>query len=222
MTTRLLSIALLVLLAGAGLVGFRLLEASLAAEVYRARIAELAADHEALREAYNEAVRRTAVTELRVEDGVLSVVVRTAEGELEVLPAPFDPSREIYVDFVVVDGRLWIRRVFDAATPPEQGLLVDPRFADVDWDAAPARFGKAAYRSLGEGRWVVDVSGDGSLGLAPRTEDEVPELSPPPPLREYLPVERSVEDALAAIGPVEALRLLAERLRGPVAPAPAS
>ena len=117
---RLLSIVLLALLAGAGLVGFRLLESTLAAEVYRARLAELAADNEALRRVYNEAVSRTAVSELRVEDGQLSVVIRTAEGELEVLPAPYDPASEIYVDFVVVDGRLWIRRVFDSSTPPEQ------------------------------------------------------------------------------------------------------
>jgi hypothetical protein len=222
MAVRLLSIALVALLAAAGIAGFRLLEATLAAEVYRERIAELAADHAALREVYNEAVRRTAVTELRVEEGKLSVAVRTAEGDLEVWPAPFDPREEIYVDYVVVDGRLWIRRVFDARTPPEQGLLVDPRFAHVDWDTEDASHGKATYRSLGEGRWVVDVTGDGSLGLARRDGEEPPELSPPPPVRDYEPVERAVDDALAAIGPVEGLRVIAERLGVWLLPGPAS
>jgi hypothetical protein len=222
MTARLLSIALLALLAAAGFAGFRLLEATLAAEVYRERIAELAADHAELRRVYNEAVSRTAVTELRVEDGALSVVIRTAEGDLEVLPAPFDPQSEIYVDYVVVDGRLWIRRVFDSRTPPEQGMLIDPRFAHVDWDAETASHGKAAYRSLSEGRWVVDVSGDGSLGLARREGDEPAALSPPPALRDYAPVESAVQDALAEIGPAEALRVIAERLGAAALLRPAS
>ena len=215
---RLLSIVLLALLAGAGLVGFRLLESTLAAEVYRERLAELAADNEALRGVYNEAVSRTAVTELRVEDGKLSVVIRTAEGEVEVLPAPYDPSSEIYVDYVVVDGRLWIRRVFDSSTPPEQGMIVDPRFAHVDWNAEAASHGKATYRSLSEGSWVVDVSGDGSLTLARREGDAPIALSPPPPVREYAPVESAVDDALAEIGPAEALRVLGERLAASVLP----
>jgi hypothetical protein len=218
--TRLLSIALLALAAAGGFAGYRLLESTLAAEVYRARLAELAADHEALRSVYNEAVRRTAVTELRVEDGKLSVVIRTAEGDLEVLPAPFDPESEIYVDYVVVDGRLWIRRVFDSGTPPEQGMVVDPRFAHVDWDAEVASHGKAAYRSLSEGSWVVDVSGDGSLTLARREGGEPPALSPPPPVREYEPVERAVDDALAEIGPAEALRVIGARLTASLLPGP--
>jgi hypothetical protein len=220
--TRLLSIALLAGLAAAGLAGYRLFESTLAAEVYRARLAELAADNEALRRVYNEAVSRTAVTELRVEDGKLSVVIRTAEGELEVLPAPYDPSTEIYVDFVVVDGRLWIRRVFDSSTPPEQGMVIDPRFAHVDWNTEAASHGKAAYRSLSEGSWVVDVSGDGSLGLARREGDEPLALSPPPPVREYEPVESVVDDALAEIGPAEALRVLGERLTASLLPGPGS
>ncbi|MDJ0849830.1 MAG: hypothetical protein QNK04_15785, partial [Myxococcota bacterium] len=104
MTSRLLALVLLALLALTGFAGFRVLESQLAADVYQARLAELAADHEALRSLYNEAVRRTAVTELRVEDGTLAVVIRTAEGELQTLPSPYDPRNEIYVDYVVADG----------------------------------------------------------------------------------------------------------------------
>lgn len=215
MASRLLSLVLLAVLGLAGFGGFHLLEATLAAEVYRDRIAELVSDHEALRQLHNEAVRRTAVTELRVEDGVLSVVIRTAEGEIRVLPAPYDPRKEIYVDYVVVDGRLWIRRLFDEDTPPGEGMLVDPRLAHVDWQVPDGRHGKAAYRSLAEGRWVVDVTGDGSLGLAPRAEGEVTELSPPPPVRDYPPVEDAVDEALGSIGPAEALLMIARRLGVP-------
>ncbi len=212
MTSRLLALVLLALLALTGFAGFRVLESQLAADVYQSRLAELAADHEALRNLYNEAVRRTAVTELRVQDGTLSVVIRTAEGELQTLPSPYDPRNEIYVDFVVADGRLWIRRVFDEETPPGEGMVVDPRLADIDWHGAEGSFGKAAYRALDEGRWVVEVTGDGSLGLARRGPEQLVQLSPPPLVREYEPVEAEVRDALQAIGPGEALRVIATRV----------
>jgi hypothetical protein len=212
MAARLLSFVLVLLLAAAGYAGFRILEAQLEADVFRERIAELSNDYRALRERYNDAVRRTAVTELVVQDGELSAVIRTADGELQVIDLPYDPSREIYIDFVVLHGRLWIRRVFDESTPPGDGRVIDPELAEVDWDAAGETHGKAAYRSLGEGRWVVDVTGDGSLGLTYRDPEDVVELAPPPPVRNYEPVAAEVRDALGAIGPGEAFRVIARRL----------
>lgn len=211
MISRILSLFLLVLVAVSAFAAYRLLEASLAAEVYRDRLGELAADYEQLRDRYNAAVRRTAVTELVVEDGQLTVVIRTSDGELQSLASSFDPSKEIYVDYVVHDGRLWIRRVFDEDTPPGEGMLIDPRFVDVDWEAAGESYGKAAYRSLGEGRWVVDVTGDGSLGLARREPQERVRLEPPPPVRRYEPIEAAVDEALGAIRPAEAVRVLARQ-----------
>jgi hypothetical protein len=146
------NLALAALIAFAGLAGWQLLRTGLAADVYRERLAQAVGDYEALRGQYNQAVRRTAVTELVVEDGRLSVVVRDAAGNLQTTPTPFDPAREIYVDFVVVGGRLWIRRVFDDRTPPEQGVLIDPALAQIDWSDEQAAHGKAAYRALGPGR----------------------------------------------------------------------
>ncbi len=212
MTSRILSALLILLVAAAGFAAFRLLEASLASDVYRQRLAEMSADYEALRGQYNQAVRRTAVTELLVEDGTLTVVIRTAEGELQSLASPFDPSREIYVDYVVLNGRLWIRRLFDDATAPEQGMVIDPRFIDVDWDSQGESHGKAAYRSLGPGRWVVDVTGDGSLGLTRRKGDEASDLAPPPEVRRYQPVEGIVDAQLGSIRPGEAFDALMRQL----------
>ncbi len=212
MMSRILSFLLVVLVAISAFAAYRLLEASLAAEVYRGRLAELASDYEALRQRYNDAVRSTAVTELLVEDGKLTVVIRTAEGDLQSLASPFDPSKEIYVDYVVHDGRLWIRRLFDEDTPPGEGMVIDPRFVHVDWDLEKAGHGKAAYRSLGEGRWVVDVTGDGSLGLTRREPGEVVRLEPPPPVRRYEPVETEVDETLGSIRPTEALEALARQL----------
>src|SRR5690554_4211377 len=51
--------------------------------------------YEQLRQTYNEAVAKTAVTELVVEDGTLCVTIRTAEGVDRTIPTPFDPSKEI-------------------------------------------------------------------------------------------------------------------------------
>ena len=83
---------------------------------------------------------------------------------------------------------------------------------DVDWEVVGKDFGKAAYRALGEGRWVVDVTGDGSLGLARRDPDEVVDLAPAPPVREYEPVAATVDSVLGSIRPSEAVRALARQI----------
>ena len=205
--------ALAALLTLTGLASYQLLRVGLAADVYRARLEQAVNDYESLRGQYNQAVRRTAVTELIVEDGRLAVAIRDAGGAIRTIETPFDPSREIYVDFVVLDGRLWIRRVFDDRTPPEQGVLVDPALAEIDWSAEEAAYGKATYRALTPGRWVVSVTGDGSLGLTRREGDARIELAPPPPVRTYEPIESALDDALRDLDPVEVLRTLAIRLR---------
>jgi hypothetical protein len=210
---RILGFALLAaLLALTLLGGYRLLRIGLEADVYRARLAQTVEDYERLRSQYDEAVRRTAVTELVVEDGKLSVVVRDAGGVLHTLDTPFDPSHEIYVDFVVLDGRLWIRRVFDDRTPPGEGVVVDPALAQIDWTAEQGAHGKAAYRALGPGRWVVSVSGDGSLGLARSESDAPADLAPPPAVREYEPIENELDGALRELEPGEVVRALGVRL----------
>jgi hypothetical protein len=208
MLSRIASV-LFVLFLGICFVGaYRLVEAQVAADVYGARLAELARDYDQLRAQYDEAVRRTAVTELQVRDGALFVSIRTLAGERRTIPTPYDPSSEIYVDYVVVDGRLWIRRVFDAATPPEEALVIDSDLRQVDWEAEGALHGKAAYRALGEGRWVVTVTGDGSLGLARAGVEEPLALATAPPIRRYDPVEDEVGDAMGGFGPGEVLRAL--------------
>lgn len=212
MTTRILNVALFLVAVVAGIGALRLVEASLEADIYRERLSALSADYEALRGRYNEAVRRTAVTELVVGEDRLDVVIRNAAGETETLATPFDPKREIYVDYVVIDGRLWIRRVFDEATAPDAGMLIDPRLAVVDWTSEGASHGKAAYRSLEPGRWVVDVTGDGSLGLALQEGDTRAILSPPPPIREYAPIEREVGARLGSIRAEEALDALVRQI----------
>ena len=161
-------VGLLVTMAVLGLavyVGYRLAQANVRADVYRARLLALSEEHDALREQYNRAVQKTAVTELIVDGGKLSVVVVTPEHEVRRIETPFDPRGEIHVDFVVLEGRLWIRRIHDSDTPPAKALVIEPSLGKIDWDASGMRHGLAIYRPLGEGRWVVRVTGNGALTL---------------------------------------------------------
>lgn len=166
----------------------RLEEQSKQINQYRQEIQELQEAYGQLRKTYDRAIRRTAVTELNVEDGDITVVVRTAEGVLETYPTPYDPSDDIYVDYVIKDGRLWIRRVFDDRTSPEDGVRINPPDEEIDWEDEDT-IGKAVYRELDEGRWVVTITGDGSLGLVPASEAPDSRLSPPPELEEFEPLD---------------------------------
>ena len=188
MIRHVLTLGLIAALGAASLVGWQFVRSQQRAEVYHERLVELKNDYEQLRHLYNEAVTRTAVTELIVHEGKLAVQVRTVEGVQKRVETPYDPAREIYVDYVVVDGRLWIRRVFDARTAPEEALVIDPLWGEVDWSSPAAAHGKAVYRRLEEGRWVVTVTGDGSLGLARCDGESDYTLTTPPPVRAFEPM----------------------------------
>ena len=187
-------------------VGYRWASASVAVEIYRDRLAGLSNEYESLRSMYNQAVRKTAVTELIVKDGRLSLAIRTIEGVDRVMETPFDPAREIYCDYVLLDGRLWIRRVYDGQTPPSEGLVIDDKLAQVDWNDPAARYGNAVYRSLSEGRWIVTVTGDGSLGLVKADGKANTILSGPPPVRDYNQLEKQINEAMADVSFGDVLR----------------
>ncbi len=168
--------------------------ADLRADIYRDRLAEVARDYSALVEQFNTAVAQSAVTELVVEDGAMSVRVRDRLGVEKVVPTPFDPTREIYVDYVVIGGRLWIRRVFDDRTPPMDGIVIDPQIAEVDWEQPGAQVGKAVYRALGEGVWQVNVTGQGALGLVRVDESQRRPLIEAPEVVEFDTIEAAVRE----------------------------
>lgn len=177
--------AVVVLAVVGGLLGYRFVRADIAASVYRQRLEDLSLEYASLRDRYNDAVRKTVVTELVVKGNQLSVRVRDASGVLKEIATPYDPSREVYVDYVVIDSRLWIRRLFDSQTPPSAALVIDPVYEDVDWECEGAEHGKAVYRALSEGRWIVTASGNGSLGLVRADEMTEPQLAPPPTLKDF-------------------------------------
>ncbi|MEM9250795.1 MAG: hypothetical protein AAGB29_00465 [Planctomycetota bacterium] len=159
-----------------------------ALDASRAAFDDLATD-------YNQAVRQTAVTELIVVDDTLTVVVKTAFGDVEAITTPYDPRREIYVDYVVLDGRVWVRRVFDDLTAPGDGLVIESRYGAIDWDThADADYGKAIYRKLTQGRWAITVTGNGAMGLEKIADDaEIELVEPPAVVQRYHAIERSSE-----------------------------
>lgn len=188
-------------LTGSGVfMGYKLVRAELASDIYRERLGGVAQAYADLAASYNRAVARTAVTELVVEGDTLAVRIRNDAGEITEIPTPYNPRGEIYVDYALINGRLWMRRVFDDATPPRQGLVINPDLAQIDWESEHAEFGKAVYRSLPEGRWVVSVTGAGSLGLV-RVKGNAPTpLAPPPAVGEFETVEEDAARRASDIG----------------------
>ncbi|MGP1309008.1 MAG: hypothetical protein ACTS27_02285 [Phycisphaerales bacterium] len=186
--------------------GYRFVRADVEAAVYRERLARVAQDYEHLRERYNEAVRQSAVTELLVEDGRIDLRIRTAAGAVREIPTPFDPSRELFVDFVVRDGRVLIRRVFDDRTPPGEGLVLDEELEVIDWDDPSFSRGQTAYRRFEEGRWVVALTGSGAFALRRVGPVDDVELVSGPQINEYEQLERETRDELRSLTAVDVLR----------------
>jgi len=178
------------------IVGLRFAKADAANAVYKSRLQDLSSEYETLRTHYNSAVRQTAVTELVVKDRSVTVQVRTIEGTVETIETSANADKEIYVDFALIEGRLWIRRVFDADTPPSQATLINPKLAHVDWNKENALVGQAVYRQLGEGRWVVNTSGDGALALTQVPEDQIVNLAPPPEIGTFDEIQSEVSEEI--------------------------
>ncbi|MEQ8769165.1 MAG: hypothetical protein RIB60_01495 [Phycisphaerales bacterium] len=195
------SVAVLAACGVALLYGVQLARTSAEREIYRDRIRAIADQYEDLRGLYNDAVRKTAVTELVVDQGRVTVRVRTAEGVVREIETPYDARREIYLDYAVLNGRVWIRRVFDDETAPSEATVIDPKIAQIGWDLDGAEVGKAVYRSLSDGRWVVSVTGNGSMGLVKLPEDapEV-ELAAAPAAIEFEVVDEQIRAELEKVG----------------------
>lgn len=195
-------LALAVALAGVTL--YHWAKASVAQDIYRDRLTELQQSYNDLAEQYNQAVTPRPVTELLVEDGTVCVIVRMGDGEVKRFPTPFNAwENELFVDYAVIDERLLIRRVFDENTAPksEQAVVIDPELVQVQWNAPGAMYGQAIYRNrMADGRWIVSVTGDGSLGLKQVPIDANIQLATRPKIKEYKPITIEAQTAVDEIG----------------------
>ncbi|MGF1450506.1 MAG: hypothetical protein ACFB21_00350 [Opitutales bacterium] len=147
------------------------------------RINELAGELAAAREEKQRLLARTALTLIHVSENAITLQVATADGSVREIATPFSPENEVFVDYVVHQGRVLIRRVFDEHTPPNQAVSVDPNLVAVDWGSlGDSSHGRAIYRRLSPGRWIISISGAGALGLEPVSSDALPSLKPAPNL----------------------------------------
>lgn len=195
---------MLCLVVAAGLVFSR---AQVETEIYRQRLVDLHGEFETLAGQFDRVVQRSAVTELEVIDGRINVLIRSANGVLECIPTRFSAADTIHVDFLVRDGRLWIRRIYDDQTPPEKGQVIDPQWAVVDWRDPKVTRGQTIYRGqLEDGRWVINVSGSGSMELVRVGPNEPHELVFAPQLLDAEELTRSIVDARKGVTTVDVLR----------------
>lgn len=188
----------------ASLLGYQWAKATVAQDIYRDRLTSLQSDYQQLAEQYNQAITPRPVTELLVEDGTVCVVVRRGDGELARVPTTFNAwEDELFVDYALVDGRLLIRRVFDehTAARSDEAVVIDPELVEVDWEDPTIPFGKAIYRSrMADGRWVISVTGDGSLGLKQIAEDSQITLAKQPEIKKFEPIDERADEAVERIG----------------------
>ncbi len=202
-----LSVVVLVI---AALAGYQWAKASVAQAIYRDRLTRLQSDYRALAEQYNQAITPRPVTELLVEDGTVCVIVRKGDGELVRVPTTFNAwEDELFVDYALVDGRLLIRRVFDehTAARSDKAVVIDPDLVEVDWEDPAIPFGKAIYRSrMADGRWIISVTGDGSLGLKQISDDTSVTLATQPEVKKYEPVDERADEAVDRIGVLDVWR----------------
>lgn len=180
--------------------GYFWMREEVTSRLYREKLDQLASQYSALAEQYNNAIRQSAITELEVTEDRIAVLIRTADGSIERIPTPFSPDRELYVDYIVGDGRIWIRRVFNASTPPERAVVIDPIWKTVDWDAMELSYGKAIYRTLQPGIWSIQVSGNGALSLERVDSTRVVALQASPEVRTYEDMQIALDAEVQSIG----------------------
>lgn len=170
-----------------------------ASRIYRQKIESLAADYSALASQYNLAIRQSAITELQVDERSVAVLIRTVDGAVRRIETPFDPAKEIFIDYIVGRGRIWIRRIFDQSTPPESALVIDPVWDVVDWQDGDMKYGKVIYRSLSPGIWAIQVSGNGSLNLEPSAVSQADALAAAPEILSFEEIKLAMDEEVRSI-----------------------
>ena len=205
MTTRLVLLLALVGMALAALAGYHWAKASVAQRVYRDRLVGLQNDYRELAQQYNQAVTPRPVTELWVEEDKVCVVVRKGD-EIVRVPTDFDVRQnEVYVDYILADQRLLIRRVFEFnkvnAVPPDRVVYIDKQLLEVDWDPEHIPYGTSlSFSKREDGRYLISVTGGGALTFQPADEAAEIKLTSRPAIKQYEPVDEQAHAEVDQIG----------------------
>ena len=203
MTKKLATLSFIAITAVAFVLGYNFMRSNIAADLYRDRLREAVKENEAMRQTFNEEVKKTIVTELLVQDDeTVCVVFVAADNTERIVATPFKMGAEVYVDFIVRDNRLFLRRVFDENTKPKEALHIDPELQTVDWKNLSIPRGSATYAQLNKkGRWTVSVSGNGALQLT-KADDNVKRqpLTITPAVKDYEVIEKEMNAKVEEIG----------------------
>ncbi|MFN3168285.1 MAG: hypothetical protein ACE37H_14595 [Phycisphaeraceae bacterium] len=205
MANRLFLLLALIGSALAAVAAYHWAKASVAQDVYRDRLVGLQDDYQRLAEQYNQAVTPRPVTELWVEDGEVCVVVRKGEDIVRV-PTDFDVrTNEVYVDYILADQRLLIRRVFEmnklTGVPPNKIVTIDKDLLEVDWDPQRVPYGLSlSFSGREDGRYLISATHNGSLSLKPIDENAEVRLTTRPPIKQFDPVDEQAHASVDAIG----------------------
>jgi len=217
---RTLRLAMLMCLVGVSAVAlYHHSKGRIVTDLYRQRLRELSDHYRELRGLYNEVVKKTAVTELVLSGGRLSVVIRTAEGVLRTIPTELDPAKEVHVEYVARAGRLWIRRVYTMTDPDDAGradakvVIINPTLDDLPWTDDADLQGLAVFRKqLTEGRWVVTTTGNAALALTKLESGQGSDLASPPPVRAYPELEQEIQ---AEVERLTVTEVVEQMIQGP-------
>lgn len=180
--------------------GYFWMREEITSRIYRDKLDALASQYSALADQYNNAIRQSAITELEVTADSVAILIRTADGSVRRIPTPFRPDNELYVDYIVGNGRIWIRRVFDSSTSPGEAMVIDPVWTEVDWQSPEFSYGKAIYRTLQPGIWSIEVNGSGALTLERVDSSRVAVLQASPEIRTYEEMQIALDTEIRSIG----------------------
>lgn len=203
MTKKLATLCFIAITVVAFVMGYNFMRSNIAADFYRDRLREEVEKREALRQSFNEAVKKTIVTELLVqEDESICVVFVNADNTERVVPTPFKMGAVVYVDFIVLDNRVFLRRVYDEDTKPSEALFIDPQMQTIDWKKMDDLQGNAPFARLNKkGRWTVSVTGNNALQLT-KADDSAKRqpLTYAPTVKDYEEIAKEMDAQIDDIG----------------------
>lgn len=195
---------------------YRIARTHVAEDVYRARLIEqneqlkqlrdqyvnLRKGYGDMRDNYNSAVKKTAVTELVVyEDSSVCVAFIASDGTEKTVPTPFKMGSEVFCDFIVTDGQTFFRRIYDEHTAPKDAMVIDVQKQAFSFGSDEEWKGQVAYAKLNEpGRWTVTLTQGGALAIAKKPEGTPTTiLRQPPPVKDFPTIDKEYPDAPAEV-----------------------
>lgn len=138
---------------------------------YEQKLKTVITQYNRLLDTFNTVVDKTIITEIKVEDGNVFAIIRNYHRLRKKIPLKVSLKYPVYVDYIIKDNSIILRRVFDAVTPPSKAHNIVSNL-DVNWDDKSFKYGKAIYKKFSTNKnaiYQITVTGNGSLGIEQNT-----------------------------------------------------